>query len=107
MRSRNLREGVRRLFRIPLRTGSQVEADADDELRAFLAERVDDLVAHGMSVDEARREALRRLGGSIDDAAASLHHSALHRERRMRVREIVGDAAQDLRYAFRTLRRDV
>ena len=65
MRSRSLREGVRRLFRLPLRTGSQVEADADDELQSFLAERVDDLVARGMSPDEARREALRRLGASI------------------------------------------
>ena len=107
MRSRNLREGVRRLFRLPLRTGSQVEADADDELQSFLAERVDDLVARGMSPDEARREALRRLGASIDDAAASLHHSALDRERRMRFREMIGDARQDLRYAFRTLRRDI
>ncbi|MDB4873893.1 MAG: hypothetical protein JWM41_339 [Gemmatimonadetes bacterium] len=106
MRSRDLRAGVRRLFRVPIRTESQVEADADEELRAFLAERVDDLVARGMAADDARREALRRLGGSIDDAAASLHHSARAREQRMRFRDMIGDLRQDLRYALRTLRRD-
>jgi len=73
MRSRDLRAGVRRLFRLPLRTAAQVEADADEELRTFLAERVDDFVRHGMSADEAHSEALRRLGAPIDAAAASLH----------------------------------
>ena len=106
MRSRDLRAGVRRLFRLPLRTAAQVEADADEELRTFLAERVDDFVRHGMSADEAHSEALRRLGAPIDAAAASLHNSAMTRERRMRAREIASDLQQDLRYGLRTLRRD-
>jgi predicted permease len=101
-----LRDGVRRLFRLPLHTPGQVQADANDELRAFLAERIDDLVAHGLSYDDARREALRRLGASVDDAAAALHSSATYRERRMRTRGMIGDLGQDLSYAFRTLRRD-
>ncbi len=101
-----IRDGVRRLFRLPLRTHSAIEADADEELSTFLAERVDDLVAHGMSREDARVEAVRRLGASIDDAAASLHHSALERERRMRLRDMLSDVRQDLRYAIRTLRRD-
>jgi predicted permease len=84
-----------------------VNVDADDELRAFLAERVDDLVARGMSDDDARREALCRLGASIDDAAAALHHSATYRERRVHLREMMSDLRQDLGYAFRTLRRDM
>src|SRR5690348_13538385 len=107
MRSRDLRAGVRRLLRLPLRTRSQVDADADEELRAFLAERVDDLVARGMPPDAARTEALRRLGAPIDETVASLHNSAMNRERRMRLRELVGDLRQDLHYAFRTLRRDL
>lgn len=96
----------RRLFRLPLRTDNQVVSDAQQELDAFLAERIDDLVARGMPADEARREALRRLGVPLDDAAASLHTSAMARERRMRFRGMMGDLNQDLRYAFRTLRRD-
>ena len=107
MRSRDLRAGVRRLLRLPLRTRAQVDADADEELRAFLAERIDDLVAHGMPLADARAEALRRLGAPIDETVASLHHSAMNRERRMRLRELVGDLRQDLHYAFRTLRRDL
>ena len=107
MARRNLRDGVRRLFRLPLRTSAQIEGEADEELQAFLAERIDDLVAHGMPRDEARNEAIRRLGASIDDAAASLHHSATERERRMHLRSIVDDLKQDLGYAMRTLRRDI
>ena len=106
MRSRDFRAGVRRLLRLPLRTRAQVDADADEELSAFLAERVDDLVAHGMPLDDARAEALRRLGAPIDETVASLHNSAMNRERRMRLRELGGDLRQDLHYAFRTLRRD-
>jgi predicted permease len=106
MDPRDRRTGVRRLLRLPLRSGSQIDRDADDELRAFLAERVDDLVATGLSPEDAHREALRRLGASVDDAASSLHNSAMTRERRMRIREMVGDLRQDLRYAFRALRRD-
>ena len=107
MRSRDLRAGVRRLLRLPLRTRAQIDADADEELQAFLAERVDDLVARGMAPDDARNEALRRLGAPIDETVASLHSSAMNRERRMRLRELAGDLRQDLRYAFRTLRRDL
>ena len=39
MRPGNFRDGMRRLFRLPLRTDSQVSSDADEELNAFLAER--------------------------------------------------------------------
>jgi predicted permease len=96
----------RRLFRLPLRTRSEVDADADEELRAFLAERVDYLVARGVAPDEAVKEAGRRLGGSVEDAMASLHNSAMERERHMRARELLSDLGQDLRYAVRTLRRE-
>jgi predicted permease len=97
---------MRRLLKLPLRTRAQVDADADAELQTFLAERVDYLVALGMSRDEALKEALRRLGGSVRETAASLHSSALERERQMRTRDLLGDLHQDLRYAFRTLGRE-
>jgi predicted permease len=101
-----IRDGVKRLLRLPLRTRAQIDADADAELQSFLAERVDFLMSRGMSESEARAEALRRLGPSLSDAAHQLHSSARNRERRMSLREMFDDFAQDLRYAFRTLRRD-
>ena len=106
MRSGGIRSGVRRLFRLPLSTDARAEADSDDELRALLAERIDHLVARGMTPDDARAEALRRLGVPLREATALLHHSAARRERRMRFRDMMQTFAQDLRYAFRTLRHD-
>ncbi|MEO7083073.1 MAG: ABC transporter permease [Gemmatimonadaceae bacterium] len=107
MHPRDIRAGVRRLFRLPLRTSAQVGAEADEELRSFVDERIDDLVSQGLARDDAHVEALRRLGTSIDAAAASLHTSAITRERRMHVRETVATLRQDLHYALRTLRHDV
>ncbi|MEO7358897.1 MAG: ABC transporter permease [Gemmatimonadaceae bacterium] len=107
MRIQEIRDGVMRLIRLPLRTRTEIDADADAELDSFLAERIDSLVARGLSASEARQEALRRLGPSLTEASQLLHHSARTRERRMNMRELVDDFMQDLRYSFRTLRRDV
>jgi predicted permease len=107
MPDQGIRSGVRRLLRLPLSTTSRAEADADEELRVFIAERVDSLKALGYSDADARAEALRRLGVPLEEAAALLHTSATTRERRMQFREMIDDSRQDLRFAFRTLRRDV
>lgn len=106
MRIQEIRDGVLRLIRLPLRTREQIDADADAELESFVAERIDYLVARGMSATEARQEALNRLGPSLREASQLLHHSARTRERRMNMRDLIDDFTQDLRYAFRTLRRD-
>lgn len=107
MRIQGIRAGVARLFRLPLRSRAEIDADADAELQSFLAERIDHLMARGMSAPEARQEALRRLGPSLGDATQLLHHSARTRERRMNMRELFADFTQDLQYAYRTLRRDL
>lgn len=99
-----LRPGVRRLFRLP-RTNAALHADIDDELESLIASRVDALVARGMSPADARAEALRRLGVSLDDARKQLHHSAESQERRMAFREHIENLVQDLRYAARGLAR--
>jgi predicted permease len=99
----DIRPGVRRLFRLAPRNRAAIHADVDDELDAFIASRVDALVARGMTPDDARREALRRLGASIEDARLQLHESAEHRERRMQFHEYVEDVMQDVRYAARGL----
>jgi putative ABC transport system permease protein len=102
---RGIRAGVRRLFRPALRSADRARADADDELRSFLDARVDDLVARGMPPDEARSQAVQRLGGAIDEIRVQLHRSAVHREEQMKTQEHLRDVAQDVRYAVRGLAR--
>ncbi|MEO6877917.1 MAG: permease prefix domain 1-containing protein, partial [Gemmatimonadaceae bacterium] len=101
----SLRPGIRRLFRLPLRSAASIHADVDDELESLIAARVEANLSHGMSSDDARAEALRRLGVSLDAARDQLHHSAELRERRMQLRDYVDDLLQDLRYAARGLMR--
>ncbi|HMI56965.1 MAG TPA: ABC transporter permease [Gemmatimonadaceae bacterium] len=105
-RAGGIREGVRRLFRAPLHTTDRVAADANDELRTFLDERIDHLVARGMSPAEARAEALRRMGAPLGDAREMIRDSAVARERTIRTRQWLEELEQDVRYAVRTLGRD-
>jgi predicted permease len=103
MKTTGIRAGVRRLFRLPLRSRERIHDDVDAELESYLDARVEYLVARGMSTTDARTEAVRRLGVSLDEARRRLHHSAEHRESRMQLRERVDDFVQDLRYAARGL----
>jgi predicted permease len=99
----DLRPGVRRLFRLPLWTRDSTHRDIDDELESLIASRVEYLVARGMSPGDARAEAVRRLGGSLDAARVQLHTSATQRERRMRFSEFLDSVMQDIQYAARGL----
>lgn len=100
-----LRPGVRRLFRRAPRDADALDADIDEEIDALIAHRVDALMARGLSREQARAEALHRLGATVDDARRQLHHSARRRERRMHLREHLETIVQDLRYAARGLAR--
>jgi putative ABC transport system permease protein len=97
----SIRPGVRRLFRLPLRTADQATADADAELEAFLEASVEHLVQRGMTPEAARSEALSRLGVPVDDARATLRRSAERRETRKRLRGAIGDVVDDIRFAWR------
>ena len=85
-----LRLRLRSLFR-----NNAVERDLDDELRFHLDAHVSELVAKGMTRDEARMIARRRLGG-VDQIKESVRDT-------WHVR-LLGDLAQDLRYGLRSLR---
>jgi predicted permease len=100
-----LRPGVRRLFRLPVRGAAGRMREIDDELAAVLQARVDDFVARGMQVDEARQAALRALGAPVTTVRESLHSSQQAPARRMTIRDYLADAAQDVRYALRGLLR--
>jgi predicted permease len=101
-----IRAGVRRLFRIPPHTPELAAIDANDELHTFLDERVEHLITHGMPPEEARAEALRRLGSPLGDAHELIRSSAIARERTVRTRQWLEDLEQDVRFAVRTLGRD-
>jgi putative ABC transport system permease protein len=101
----DLRPGVRRLFRLPLRSPRGIRDDVDDELAALVGARADALVERGYSRDDAHAAALAHLGASLDDARRQLHQSAEHRERRMRLSEFVESVWQDVGYAARGLAR--
>ena len=76
---------------------SAVERELDDEVRGYVEMLTDEKVAAGMPVARARREARMEMGGEAQVKQAV-------RERRAGVGfEVLW---QDLRYAFRTLRRD-
>ena len=76
-------------------TRRRVDAETDDELRFHLEHEVADNIARGMSATEARRVALRDLGGLTQTTEAV-------REVRMTWIDVIW---RDVRYAVRTLRR--
>ncbi len=99
-----LPRGVQRLFRFPFRTLAHIRRDVDDEVRFHLEMRAEELAAGGMSLEDARAEALRRFG-DVDELKAfcrSLERLAVVRSR---VREWLADLGQDLRFAGRQFRR--
>ena len=53
--------GIRRLFRVAP-TARAVQGDVDDELRFHLDSRTEALTRGGMTVDDARRLALKEFG---------------------------------------------
>lgn len=98
-----IRTGVRRLFRLAVRRGDSIREEMDEELQLHLDARIEQFIARGMSADDARAEALRRLGTSLDETRDRLRRSASRKEHRMAMREWFDDLIQDLRYAARGL----
>jgi putative ABC transport system permease protein len=83
---------IRAFFR-----SSDLDRDFDDELESHLTLLAEAHIRRGMSPEQARREARLELGGPTQLREA-------HRE--ARGVPFVDTVLQDLRYAFRTLRRD-
>jgi predicted permease len=98
-----IRPGIRRLLRLVTRR--TMHQDADDEIRLHLELRTKQLIGEGLSLAAARAEAERRFG-AIDDERRRSRESASRLERRLRWRDTIDHLRGDVRYAFRTLRRD-
>ncbi|HVE80503.1 MAG TPA: ABC transporter permease, partial [Gemmatimonadaceae bacterium] len=95
--------GVRREFRFPWRTGSQVAEDVDAELAFHLAQRAEELVAAGLSPADARREAAHRFG-DLEYTRRYCRDEDVRRERDSRHTTMIEELRQDLVYALRSLR---
>jgi putative ABC transport system permease protein len=86
---------AKRLFSNLLRR-DRIETELDDELRAWVNELTDRYAAGGLSREEARRQALVETGG-IEVIKESVREAWLGQG--------IETACQDVRYAFRSLRR--
>ena len=94
---------LRRLFRLD-RFGRRMEESLDDEVGFHVETRVAQLVADGLSPEEARAEALRRFG---DPDLVVRRCRRIDREgtRRQAFVEFVSDFRRDVRFALRSLAR--
>jgi predicted permease len=92
-----------RVFHID-RFGRNLEGSLDEEVNFHLETRIAELVAEGRSPEEAREEALRRFGDleTVVQRCRRIDRGGL---RRRLVRELFSDILQDVRFAFRGLRR--
>ena len=79
-----------------LRHRGSVEADLDSEVEAYFETMVDRYRAQGLSVEEARRAVRLRFGAP---------GQAKENVREIRAGALIDETFQDLRYAFRTLRK--
>jgi predicted permease len=95
--------GVRRLFRVA-HDERDVGAEVDEELAFHVDMLIQDLIASGRTLDEARREAIERFG-EVALVRQRCYDISRHREARVRRTEMFSTLWQDLKYAARSLRR--
>ena len=98
------RPGILRAFRLAVRRRDRVHDEVREELAHHVAELTDALISHGVEPNDARAEALRRLG-PLDAIHERLYHAAERREQRMHLHEWLESVQQDGRLAVRALRR--
>ena len=91
----------KRHFDLGKGTPEAARADMNDELAFHIDERVRWLVARGWTPEAARDEAMRR----VAKREGMLVDSAVRKTSKLATREWLRDAADDVRYALRGLRR--
>jgi putative ABC transport system permease protein len=94
---------MKRLFRLPF-SRDRVRRDVDTELNFHLEGRIEELVANGMSREDAQREAQRRFG-SREQVEAEVEQIDLSAHKRRALRDRFDAIARDVRYAVRGLTR--
>jgi len=96
---------MRRALRLGLRRSDVVRA-VDDEIAFHIQSKVEKLVASGLSVEAARKEAMRQFGDleGVRRMCVTLDNQ---REHAMRRKNYLDELRQDVGFAFRMLRRNI
>jgi predicted permease len=97
--------GIRRLFRFPTRSSTDVRRDVDDEIGFHLELRRAELVAEGLTAAEARKRALDEFG-SVADASSSIGRADVQLERERSMARLAADVRRDMSFALRIAVRD-
>jgi putative ABC transport system permease protein len=98
-----MKSARKKLFRLPWRSARQIRDDVDEELGFHLDMRVTELVALGLSVDDARVRATREFG-DLDDARRYIGAVDRDIEAAQRRSDFMNDLWHDIGYAMRKLR---
>jgi predicted permease len=94
--------GIRRTFRLPIRSRGDIGRAVDEELAFHMEAAKEEWIQAGLSPEEARARAMAEFGDVEFTRAYCVEQGALNREGRgMRMEELF----QDLRFAARTLRK--
>lgn len=96
--------GGRKAFWYLRRAPRTIREDVDEEIRVHLEMRVDELLAQGMPLKEARREALRRFG-DIEGTREYCRRQDERKESTMQHTLMLQDVGQDVRISVRSLLR--
>ena len=94
----------RRPFWYLRRRPETVASEVDEELNSHLEMRIAELKADGLTVEGARREALRQFG-DLENTRKYCRQQARDKENRMQRGLMLGDLIQDLRISLRGLLR--
>src|SRR5688572_8966994 len=81
-----------------------VKAEIDEELKLHLEMRIEELVAQGLTRDDARREALRQFG-DLEAAREYCRRQDEQKENTMQRALLFQDFTEDLRIGLRSLLR--
>jgi putative ABC transport system permease protein len=101
----SIRPRIRRAFRLALRRRHLTEAEIDEELAYHIELRVEQLIARGLTRDQAQADARRRFGDSWTTAVRQLHDAGNLREEKLDMREQLEAVWSDVGYAVRRLAR--
>lgn len=90
---------IRRVFRLPGRRG-RLRQEVDEELAFHVDMRIEDLIAEGLSTEEAEAEA-RKQFGDVQEVRRACRRIGIRREGEMKLMDSLDRLRQDVRFSLR------